>query len=63
MRGLVKLKDLEELTEPPLGGTLEATTSGSPKEEMLDLDVEDDIQEEENTEAQFSPGEAQIGLL
>lgn len=48
MRGLVKLNDLEELAKPPLGGTPEATTSGLPKEEMLDLEVEDAIQEEEN---------------
>ena len=48
MRGLVKVNNLEELAEPPLGGTPEATASGPPKEEMLDLEVEDAIQEEEN---------------
>ena len=63
MRGLVNLNDLEELVEPSLGGTPEATTLGPPKEEMLDLDVEDKTQEEENDEAQFSPSEAHISLL
>ena len=63
MWGLVKLTDLEELVNTSLGGTPEATTLGPPKEEMLDLDVEDDIQEEENAEAQFSPDEAHIGML
>jgi hypothetical protein len=34
MRGLVKLNDLEELAEPLLGGTPEATNSGLLNEEM-----------------------------
>ena len=43
MWGLVKLNALEEVAEPPLGSTPEATTSRLPKEEMLDLEVDDAI--------------------
>ena len=63
MRSLVKVNDLEELAEPPLGGTSEASTSGPPKEEKLDREVEDAMREEANEDAQLSPGEAQVGLL
>ena len=63
MRGLVKLNDLEEVVEPPLGGTPEATTLGQPKDEMLDLEVDDAVSEEDNEVAHFSPGETQINLL
>ena len=51
MRGLVKVNDLEELAEPPLGGTLEASTLGPLKEEMLDLQVDDAMWEEANADA------------
>ena len=35
---MVKINDLEELVEPPLGGTLGASTLGLPKDEVMDLD-------------------------
>lgn len=38
MRCMVKLNDLEELVEQPLGGTLGASTLGIPKDEAMDLD-------------------------
>ena len=63
MRGLVKVNSLEELAKPPLGGNPEASTSGTPKEEMLDLEVEDAMREEANMNTQFSLGKAQIGLM
>ena len=63
MQGLVKVNDLEELLEPPLGGTPKVSTSGPPKEEMLDLEVEDSMQGESNVDAQFHPGEAQNGQM
>ena len=63
MQGLVKVNDLEELAEPPLGRTPEASTSGRPKEEMLDLEVEDAMREDANADTWFSLGEAQAGLL
>ena len=47
MQGLVKLNDLEEVAEPPLGGTPEATTSGLPKDKMLDLEVDNVVREDD----------------
>ena len=63
MWGLVKLNDLEEVAEPPLGGTSEATTSRLLKDEMLDLEMDDAVQEDNNEAAHFSMGKMQICLL
>jgi hypothetical protein len=63
MWGLVKLNELEEVVEPPLGGMSESSTLGPPKDEMLDLEEEDTAPEDDNEVARFSPGESQIGLL
>ena len=63
MRCMVKLNDLEELVEPPLGGTPGSSTSGLPKDEVMHLDEGIELQEEAKLEAQFSPGKANIGLL
>ena len=63
MRGLVKLNELEEVAEPPLGGTSEASTSGLPKDEMQDLGEDDTALEEDGEEVRFSLGESQLGLL
>ena len=63
MQCMVKLNDLEELAEPPLGGTPGTSTSAPPKDAAMDLDEEGRIQEEANETAQFSPSEANYGLV
>ena len=35
---MVKMNDLEELAEPPLSGTLGASTSGTPKDDAMDVE-------------------------
>ena len=44
---MVKLQDLVDLAEIPLGGTSVATTSGSTNEEEMDLDDDEEEQEED----------------
>lgn len=51
MRCLVRVNNLEELAEPPLGGALEANTSGPSKEELLDMERVDAMQEAANEDA------------
>ena len=63
MRCMVKLNDLEELVEPPLGGNAGASTLDPPKDVAMDLDEADGLQEEANAKAQFSPDEANFGLV
>lgn len=63
MRGLVKLNELEEVVEPPLGGHLEATVLRLPRDNPRDLDANDAALEEEGEEARFIPGESQLSLL
>lgn len=46
MRCMVKINDLEELVEPPLGGTPDASTLGLPKDETMDMDESVGLQEE-----------------
>lgn len=48
MRSLVKVNDLEELVEPPLGGVLEASTSSPSKEELWDMEMEDAMRDAAN---------------
>ena len=60
---MVRLNDLEELDEPLLGGTLGTSASTPHKDIAMDLDEEDGLQEEVNEMAQFSPNEANYGLV
>ena len=61
MRCMVKINDLEGLVEPPLSGTLGASTSGPPKDETMDVEESVGLQKEAKMATQFSPGEAHIG--
>ena len=63
MRCMVKINDLEELAEPPLSGTLGASTSGPPKDKSMDVEESINLQEEAKLASKFSPGEANNGLL
>lgn len=63
MQCMVKLNDLEELVEPLLGETLGASASARPKDAAMELDEDDELQEEANETAQFSPSEANYGLV
>lgn len=63
MRALVKLNELEEVVEPPLGGLLEASASSMPKDFVQDLDENIVALDEEGEEARFSPAESHSGLL
>ena len=63
MRGLVKLNELEEVAEAPLGGPPEVSTSPLHRDDTQDLDADDAVLEEDGEEALFSPGESQLGLL
>lgn len=60
---MLKINDLEELVKTPLGGTLGASTSGLPMDEAMDVGESIELSEEEKLVAQFSPNEANIGLL
>lgn len=62
MRSMVKLQDLVDFSEPPLGGTSGALTSYHRKDEAMELDEEDVYQDEATAGAQFSSGEANFGL-
>ena len=63
MRCMVKLNDLEELAEPPLGETLGTLTSAPPKDDAMDLTEKEGRLVEANEMAQFSLGEANYGLV
>ena len=63
MRGLVKLNELEDVAEPPLGGNQETFVSRLPRDDPMDMEVDDAALEEVEEKARFSPGESQIGLL
>ena len=63
MRCMVKFNDLEELAESPLGGTPGAQTSAPPKDATMDLEEEEGRLQEVNEMAQFTPGEANYGLV
>ena len=63
MHCMVKLNNLEELAEPPLGGTPGASTSELPKDVAMDLDEVDGLQEAAYAVVQFSPGKANFGLV
>lgn len=59
----MKVNDFEELAESPLGGAPKASTSGPSKEELLDMEMADAMQDASNEDTQFSLGEARAGLL
>ena len=63
MRCMVKINDLEELSKLPLSGTLGASTSGTPKDDTMDMEESVGLQEEAKLAAQFSLGEAHTGHL
>ena len=63
MRGMVKLNELEDVVEPPLGGHQEASVSRLPRDDPLDMEVDDATLEEAEEEARFNPSKSQIGLL
>ena len=63
MRCMVKINDLEELAEPPLSGTLGASTSSNPKDDAMDMEESVELYEEAKLASQFSPGEAHTGHL
>jgi hypothetical protein len=59
---MVKLQDLVDLAEPPLGGLSIATASGQPKGEAMELDDDDEEQEVDILGVQYNLGEANLGL-
>ena len=63
MRCMVKLNDLEEMVEPPLGGTSGDLTLAPPQEEAMDLDGVAGRMTETNDKAKLSPGEENFGLV
>ena len=63
MRCMVKLQDLVDLAEPPLGATLGAPTSDHSKDEVMDLDGVDEYQDGATIGAQFILDEANFSLV
>ena len=61
MRCMVKINDLEEQAEPPLSGTLGASTSGTPKDDVMDVEESVGLKEEARLAAHFSTGGAHYG--
>ena len=62
MQSMVKLHDLVDLAEPPWRGMAEASSSGLPRDESMELDEAMGNQDEEVVEAPTSPGEANLCL-
>ena len=62
MRSMVKLHNLVDLAEPPWRGMAEASPSGQPRDEAIDLDEAMENWDEEATEVSSSPGEANLVL-
>ena len=63
MRGLVKLNEIEDVVEPPLGGNRELLVSRLPRDEPMDMEAKDAALEEAEEDARFSPGESRVSLL
>ena len=63
MRGLVKLNEMEEVAETPLGGLPEASSLSMPRDDTQDLDDDEAALEEEGEAERFSLSESQLGLL
>lgn len=51
MRGLLKLDDLEDVAEPPLGGNQELSVSRMPRDKPMDMEAEDAVLEEAKEDA------------
>lgn len=62
MRSMVKLHDLVDLAEPPWRGMVEASTSGIPRDELMELDKAIGNHDEDTVGVPTSPGEANLGL-
>ena len=63
MRCMVKINDLEEQVELSLSGTLGASTSGTPKDDAMDVEESVGLQEETKLATQFSPDKSHAGHL
>lgn len=63
MHELVKLNELEEVIEPPLGGNQERSVLRQPRDEAMDMEVEDAALEEAEEDARFSPREQRLSHL
>lgn len=59
---MVKLQDLVDLDEPPLGWSSTMLSSGKPKDTVMELDDDDEEQEEDILGIQYSTGEANLRL-
>ena len=62
MHRMVKLHDLVDLGEPSWRGMAEASPSGRPRDEAIDLDEAMENWDEDAMEAPTSPSEANLGL-
>jgi hypothetical protein len=62
MRSMVKLHDLVDLVEPLWGGVAEASSSGRPQDEAMELVEAMENWVEEAMEALTTPGEPNVGL-
>ena len=62
MRSMVKLHDLVDLAEPPWRGMAEASSSGLPRDESMELDEAMGNRDKEAAEASANLGEANLGL-
>lgn len=62
MRSMVKLHDLGDFVEPPWRGMMEASTSGLPRDESMELDEAIGNHDEDTAGTSTSPGEANLGL-
>ena len=62
IRSMVKLHDLVDLAEPLWIDMAEASSSGLPRDESMELDEAMGNRDEEAAEAPANPGEANLGL-
>ena len=62
IHSLVKIQDLVDLVETPLGGLSTMTSSGQMRNEEMDLDEEEEEQAKDTPGGKDSPGEANLGL-
>ena len=62
MRSLVKIQDLVDLVEPPLGGLSVSTLDGQQWSEEIELDAEEEEPDQNVQDDPNSSSEANIGL-
>ena len=62
MRSMVKLHDLVDLAEPPWRGMVEASTSGLPRDESMELDEAIENHDKDAADASANPVEVNLGL-